>query len=719
MKAGRTAFQAGALVSLTFLLAMMPQSVLKSSALPQGARPATATLSEVRAEILWDRYGVPHIFAEDAESLFYAFGWAQMEAHGDLILRLFGQARGRGAEYWGEEYLEEDRWTWRMGVPGRGKKWYQAQAPEFRRYLDSFVAGMNAYARTHAENVAAEMRMVLPVEPADVLAAMQRAIHFSFFGSRDEIMTQAERWRPRANGAGSNAWAVAPKRSASGNALLLANPHLPWSGYFTWFEAHLNAPGVNAYGATLIGQPILGIAFNEQLGWTHTVNTIDILDLYELRLAPGEQDTAAYLWDGKPRAFEVETITLKVKLAGGKFREEKFAVKRSVHGPVVAEKDAKALAMRISGLDAPNTGQQYWEMIRARNLHEFERAVAQLQMPMFTVMYADREGHILHLFGGRVPVRPAGKWGWSGVVPGDMSATLWTRVHGYHELPRILNPASGWLQNANDPPWTTTFPPAIGAAKFPEYMAPRFMHFRAQRSARLLAEDEKISFEEFVAYKHSTRMELADRILDDLFAAVEQHGSESTKRATGVLHRWDRSTDADSRGAVLFVNFWRELNRRSRGRVFANGWKEDAPRTTPDGLADPRAAVEALEAAADAVQKDYGGLEVAWGDVYRLRRGGLDLPANGASGEYGVFRVTGYGRDDDGKFVAGGGDSFVAAVEFSNPPRAQVLIGYGNWSQPGSRHRTDQLELYAQKKLRPVWFTRAQVEQNLSAREKF
>jgi acyl-homoserine-lactone acylase len=152
---------------------------------------------------------------------------------------------------------------------------------------------------------------------------------------------------------------------------------------------------------------------------------------------------------------------------------------------------------------------------------------------------------------------------------------------------------------------------------------------------------------------------------------------------------------------------------------FKVAWSEARPRETPDGLADPKAAAAALTAAARQVTKDFGRPDVPWGDAYRLRRDGVDLPANGGEGGLGIFRVTEYRRqrDDDGRYRATGGDSYVAVVEFSSPLRARTLVGYGNWSRRGSKHRTDQLELYSRKELRPAWLTRADVEAHLEKRE--
>lgn len=687
---------------LVSLLAYASVTAAAAQSAPAGPPP--------RAEILWDRWGVPHVYGADEEAISRAFGWAQARSHGDLLLRMYGQARGRGAEYWGERFLESDRSARRMGIPGRAREWYRAQTPEGRRRLDAFAAGVNAYAAAHADRIADRYEAVLPVTGEDVLAHVQRVIHFNFLGDPRAVAAGIPGVR-----AGSNAWAVAPSRAAGGNAMLLANPHLPWGDIFTWYEAQLTGPGVDVYGAALVGFPFIGVGFNDRLGWTHTVNTLDGADVYALTLAEG-----GYRWDGGVRPFETRREVIRVRRDDGSLRDDTLLVRASVHGPVLGERGGTALAYRVVGLDQPFLADQYWQMARARDLAEFEGAVKRLQMPMFTVMYADRDGHILHLFNGRVPVRSRGDWAfWHGVVRGDTSATLWTRTHAYGDLPRVLDPPSGWLQNANDPPWTTTFPSPLRPESFPAYMAPVGMEFRPQRSARMVMADSSISLDEMVAYKHSTRMELADRVLDDLLAAVRERGTPAAREAAAVLERWNHDADADSRGAVLFLAWVRTLMERSGGVPFATGWNPSAPLATPDGLADPAAAVAALEAAATLVRGAYGALDVPWGEVNRLRRDSLDLPANGGPDEAGVFRALWSEPEPDGRFVAGGGDSFVAAVEFGRTVRAKALLGYGNASQPGSPHRTDQLPLFARKELRPVWRTRAEVEANLESRERF
>jgi acyl-homoserine-lactone acylase len=682
--------------------------------------------------------------------MFYAFGWAQMHSHGDLILKLYGQARGRAAEYWGEEllpsdlalqvkgipvqsYLESDRSVHTHGIPDRAREWYVAQTPQFRLYLDAFAAGINDYARTHPERIADAVEVVLPVDGVDVMAHTHRVINYEFIlasGYLGGVPSQAviEQWlkQPQTAGAvgnkqsvGSNAWAIAPGRTSGGRAMLLQNPHLLWGDYNLFYETQLTAPGYDAYGASLVGFPVLTYSFNDDLGWAHTVNVFDGMDHYELTLEDG-----GYRWDDGVRQFETETVTLKIRQPDDTLREEPLRIERSIHGPVVARKGNKALALRVVGLDAPRALEQWWAMSRTHNLGEFEAELRRLQLPFLTVIYADREGHIMHLFNARLPKRPQGDFAyWQGVVPGDTSATLWTEYHPYNDLPRVVDPASGWLHNSNEPPWTTTFPYALDPVDHPPYTTlPPMTTMRSERSGRMLLEDSGMSFEELVSNKHSTWLELADRVLDDLLPAARQRGGIASQ-AADVLADWDRHADADSRGALLFMAWFQEITKGQADlprlmSIFAVPWDPADPYSTPRGLKDPQAAAVALEVAANQFMSDHGTLKVPYGEVQHLRLGGLDLPGNGGAGDpWGIFHVTYFFPAADGKFQAVAGDTYVAVIEFGDPVRAKALLSYGNATQPGSPHVGDQLELYARKELRPVWRTRAEIEAKLEFRE--
>jgi acyl-homoserine-lactone acylase len=403
-------------------------------------------------------------------------------------------------------------------------------------------------------------------------------------------------------------------------------------------------------------------------------------------------------------------------------REEPLVIRRTVHGPVVVERDGLTAALRVTGTDRPGMIEQFWRMGLAQNLAQWEQAMRMQQLPLFNTMYADRDGHILYLFNALLPVRTTGDGQfWSGMVAGDRSDLIWTKYHPYEDLPRVVDPPGGYVQNCNDPPWSTTYPRQLDPAKFASYTAPPSgLDIRAQRSIRLLSRPQKFTFDDIKAAKLSTRSELADHFVDDLVAAARSMGSERAKRAAGILAEWDRQAEATSDGALLFLRFVQAAGPGFRN-VGGYGVPTDdlQPLTTPRGFAEPAKAAAVLDEVAAKLESEYGSLHVRWGDVFRFRRGTLDLPGNGAPSVMGAIRTVNWGPFVNGKAEGVNGDSYVAVVEFADPVKAEALIGYGNWSRPGSRHIEDQLPLLANRQLHPVWRSRKDIDANLESRKVF
>jgi acyl-homoserine-lactone acylase len=687
---------------VVFSLLLLPSAIEPQSHESDARSPA--------AEILWDTWGVPHIYSKDMESAARAFGWAQMQSHSHLLLREVARARGRSAEYFGKDLLDSDKVQRTMGLYSLAKEWRGQQSPELGRYLEAFVTGINEYGRQHFDKLQPEARPVLPVTSIDIIAHLARVI-FEFVG-----VVGCQEAFDDSLFASSNGWAIGPSRSVSRHSMLLANPHLPWSGDATWIEAQIVSPDYDVYGATLIGSPVIAIGFNRWLGWTHTVNMIDPCDLYAL-----VREADGYRFSGQKRAFIVDKQSIKVRNADGTITDVTFEVRRTVQGPVV-EKGGKLLAVRAAGFDvSPMAGvmEEWWAMGRARNLREFEVALERLQIPMFNVIYADKEGHIMLVCNGDLPIRPKGDAAfWAAPVPGDDSSLVWNRVHPYRDLPKAIDPPSGWVQNSNSAPWYMTFP-FLNPSNYPAYLsfptsspegAPSA---REESGLRMLLSDQKISLEKLIEQKYSTSSELAERVLDDLIIASQRYGSNRAKMAAEVLRKWDRRAEAESRGAALFAAWKLEMDKGGDFQ-YAEPFDPKRPLDTPHGLKDKKTAAAALDTAAAKVQFSTRGLNVAWGDLYRLRRGQVDLPGNGAgAGVLGTFRIVDYSPSADGRFESDGGDSFIAVVEFGPSVRAKVLLTYGNSSDPKSPHFGDQLALSAKKELRDAWLTRRDVEQHL------
>ncbi|MBV8815018.1 MAG: penicillin acylase family protein [Verrucomicrobia bacterium] len=758
----------------TFLFGSIAGSWLVLAGSVAGQKQAAPALPLVSAdfvankggEIIWDEYGIPHIYGPDLLTAVKGFGFAQMESHAEMILQKTAEARGRTAEYFGpgtrNANVEHDIRIRTYGIPQRAAQWYQAGGSFQRLILQAFVFGMNEYAEKFSQSIDPRFRQMLPLTPQDVLGMEQYTVHFTFLPETSGLPDELAAWQknpnaksikpaPPATRIGSNAWALAPSRTTDGNAILMGNPHLPWGvnqpvpglDVYQWVEANLvigdpKQPWLNASGVTFPGSPFIGIGFNDYMGWTHTVNSIKNADLYELTLVNG-----GYLFDGAVRAFDQRTDEIKIRQPDGSYTTQTFTVLNSVQGPVVAQQGNKSLALRVAGLDSPAMIKQYWEMMLSRHLSEFALANSQLQMPFFNVIYADRYGQIMYLFGGRQPVRPGGTYeDWAGILPGDTSSALWTQTLDWWQLPKTIDPPGGYVSNSNEPPWFATFPQMILQGDYPAYIAPDSTFFRPQAGALFLQSKSRFTTDEVLTGKESTHMLFADRVLPDLLSAARVSADPSARAAADVLERWSRNSDASDTGALLFEKWYetyladpsspRSVTWGPEYPAFRTEWSDAKPLTTPIGLADPARSVGYLIAAAKQIETQFGRLDMPFGDVNRIVlvdhdktfenvTGLTNSPASGSGDPFGGIRALYFvPAPVANQNLAINGDTYAQLVKFTkNGAQAQALLSYGNASRPGSPHIADQLPLFQAKQLRAVYRTRNEVEAHAAKRENY
>ena len=653
-------------------------------------------------EILWDTWGVPHVYATSQNNLYKMMGWAQMRNHANLILKLYGEARAKSAEYWGEDPLR-DQLLHQLGLMDAAEKIFDQMGQADREIVESFAEGMNAYAEKYPGQIDEIYRLVLPVKPQDVINHTTRVWCLEFLIGRN--LYSVNRWSP-----GSNAWAINGSKTVSGNSMLLANPHLMWEDLYTFFEAHLITDENSLYGVTLLGMPILLIAFNENLGWTHTVNTLDNVDLFDLSV-----DNNKYLIDGAYKDFEIDTVTVFLK-KDSTITPQGVVKKRSDFGMVLREAEGKAIAVLWPNMDGEmNPFSQWKAMGEASNVEEFKAALDQNTMPLSNVVYSDKEDNILYHFCGNIP-KKNGDWEkWTGIVSTSSSEDLWDGYYSTSQLPGYMNPESGWIQNANDPPYTSTIPPALDPNQFASHIAPNFMIFRPQRSARLIMEASDLTLEDFIALKHDTKSELALRIQDDLERLRELTQDSLTLAALNVLTDWDGSFDSGSRGAILFMKLTDQIGTSG---YFEKSWSFEDPVNSPDGFENPEYILEVLGNVAQDLIDQIGTLNPQFGDYFRFKMGDIEYPGNGGPGNLGIFRTIYYTPGEEGKSYSYFGDTYVCATEFGEEVRAKALLSYGNATQAGNPHIGDQLQLLSEKKLRDVWYTREEQENNLELQEK-
>jgi len=667
-----------------------------------------------QATIRRDTYGVPHILAETEEAAAFALGYAQAEDHAVQIARRLVSARGEEARHFATG-VESDFEMKRFGNYAVARETFPKLGHLFQRMLRAFADGFNLY----VEQNRAKLPAWIPSFTAVDVHAQSRAeiMRFAFRRARESIRAIQEKHAPATAPAprpsaeeefGSNMWALAPSRTASGKAMLVGNPHQLWSALY--WEAHLTVPGkINFFGATFAGLPVLRHGFNERLGWTHTVNSPDLDDIFVLTL--DRDKPHHYLFEGK--SMPLSSREIEVEIAGKTPQRRTYWY--SHLGPVIHRTPEKAFALKSAILDAYAYMEQWYEMGKTKNLGEFLAVLKQNSLPMFNLTYADADGNILYVWNGKVPVRLDDGTDYRLEVRGDTGKYVWSRFHATAELPQLLNPAGGYVQNCNDPPWWTSLRNPLDPKKYPSYFEPgRTLGLRTQMSLAILESRPRFSFEEIRRLKFHTGMLLADRVKPDLVKAARAaaNAGEDLKRGLAVLDAWDNQVSSTSRGGVLFQRFW-DTHTAAVAQPFAVAWSAAAPARTPSGLADTALALRHMEEAVRWTRQTYGSEDVAWGEVHRFRRGEVDVPASGAPGPYGMFRVMSYEAAADGKRLGNSGDGWIMAVEFSRPVQAYTVTAYGQSSDPASPHHADQLRLFAEHRMKRVWFAESEIRANL------
>lgn len=636
-----------------------------------------------QVEVRRTTYGVPHIKAQNLAAAGYAEAYVQSEDYGARVALGLLRARGEMGKWFGRDSMAsdfEEQRGYRIAVAN-----YRNVGKDTRDVYEGFAAGVNRYIELHPEEFPAGFApnftgydvMARDVEQPSLAAANRFAN------------------RPHPDD-GSNAWAFAPSRTTSGKAILLRNPHLAWNaGYY---EAHVVVPGVlDFYGDLRIGGPfgVIG-GFNRDLGWATTNNDPILFQIYSL---DADTTKADHYWlDGVSHPLVHDSVTVQVKDAAP---ETRVALRTSL-GRVVQRTRKKVYIFRPAIEGEYHAGEQFLRMMRAKSLDEWKAAMRMGARLNSSFTYADRAGNIYYLWNAMLPALPHASGGDSVAIPVKRASDAWTRYVSLDSLPQVLNPRGGYVHNENDSPHYTNMRQILDPARFPPYFPPPRLNLRSQHAIELIDNDRVMSLEDVVRLKHSYRMLLADRVRDDLVRAVRAtNPTGDVARAIEVIASWDKTTAPDSKGGTLFELWWRAYNANNAGG-FAEPWTPTAPTTTPRGLRDVPRAVQTFDTAVREMLRRFSTVDVAWGDVHRVRRGTVDVPVGGCASDLGCFRVITYRTAPDGKFEAIGSDGWILAVEFGDEPRGYSVLAYGESPKPESPHFADQAAMFARGELKPI-----------------
>ena len=650
-----------------------------------------------------DDWGVPHIYGKtDAD---VAFGLAYANAEDDIENMIFSLMAGRGklGEFYGKDLAPNDFLVQIIGLWDNLEKNYHLLDKKTIQLCDAYADGINHFLIKHQPKDVP--RDAYPVKGKDLIAGFMHKTPF-FYGL-DKIISQVMAdeypsktkmysYFPDVYGEtmGSNVFAVSPNRSESGNTHLMSNTHQPWDGPTAWYEAHLHSQeGWNAVGGLFPGSPIVLVGHNENLGWSHTVNQPDLIDVYELDL--DEVNPNIYFVDGEELEFEKVQTSFKVKLFGPIKITIKREGLRSIFGPVFESKSGKKFAIRFQGMDDTRVVEQWYKMNKAQNFDEWKSAMSMMAIPSFNTGYADKDGNIFYVYNAKFPKREPG-YDWSELIPGNTKETLWKGHVAFEELPQVLNPKSGFIQNCNSSPFeTTTGLDNPKESDYPNWFGiETVMTNRALRSLELFGNDDIISTDEIFEYKYDLKYSVKSN-LAGIIKRTKDIVTENPLLISAIiaLQKWDLGTTVQNPNTAFAIFSLFKFIESNPNQINLNELADNILLT------------------AKKFKKWYGGFEVPWGDVNRLVRGDVNLPLNGGPDiNHAVYGIP----QKNGTLKGIAGDCYIIYAEWDKNGNvsSKSIHQYGSTQNEESIHYSDQAFLFSEKKMKDVYFNLADVKEN-------
>ncbi|MEQ9265449.1 MAG: acylase [Balneolaceae bacterium] len=677
--------------------------------------------------IIRDDFGVPHVYGKTDADAVFGLMYAQAEDDFKRIERNYIWATGRLAEVEGEGSLYSDLRA-RLFMSTEEAIANYEKAPQWLKDLcDAWANGLNYYLETHPE---VEPALITKFEPwmpmyfsegsigGDIERISTRRIK-AFYEDKaslalNEFGNGLTPIDPYAEPKGSNGIAVAGEHTASGNAMLLINPHT--SFYFRGEVHAVSEEGLNAYGAVTWGQFFIYQGFNESTGWMHTSTYTDIMD--EFMEEVEERDGKfMYKYGEEWREVETSEVTLKY-LEDGELKEKTFPTYRTHHGPITHMIEDKWVATAMMWEPVKALEQSYTRT-KKKNYAEFREMMNIRTNSSNNTVFADGEGNIGYFHGNFIPVRDE-QFDYRFPVDGSNPATDWKGLHTVDEAITILNPGTGWIQNCNSTPFTAAGEFSPKPTDYPGYMTGTSENFRGVHAIDLLKKTENLTLDGLIDLAYDPRVPAFEEIVPSLVNAYDASSpkNETISGAIEVFRNWDFKTGENSVAMTLAHFHARNLIRRGsrpNGLSFMGEFDYYANRAPKEEM------LEVLEITVNDLIEDFGTWNIAWGEVNRFQR--LDgaiasrfddnepsIPIGFTSGLWGALASYGARTFDTKKIYGTAGNSFVAVVEFGDRVKAKSMLAGGQSGDPDSPHFYDQSQRYADIEFKDVAYYREDVE---------
>lgn len=760
-------------------------TVVAAGAVPSAGTAAadSATGGGYSAVIRRTAYDIPHVLAGDYGALGFGYGYAFAQDNVCVLADLVETLRGERSRYFGPDApstfalgpgvsnVDSDVYYRALRDAGTVEHLLTRPAPlgptdDARRLIDGYAAGYDRYLRdtgvAHLPDPTCRgQAWVGPIDPLDIWAAVYAVNAYAGSGSLKQAIATAAPPTASATTAstapeigsvavgldtgddsGSNGWALGRAATRAQDGMLLANPHLPWTGNARLYQVQLTIPGVlDVSGASLYGLPVVVLGHTTGLAWTLTASHAQHATIYQLALVPG--DPTSYLVDGKPVAMGRQAVTVPLANGGSVNR----TLYSSRYGPVLANgwTDTTAYAVRDANADNVRSVNEWLAMDRAQNVSQLRAAENAYQgLPWTYTLATDTSGGVYFADTSVVPhitaaqaarcVRLA-KPERPDIVDGSTTACDWGSDPGAVE-PGIFAPDQApaltrddYVANSNNSPLLanpsaplTGYPGMYDTRLQPELRPRLSLTMIAQR----IAGTDGLGLPGFTLSTLQTAM-LGDRVLSaelgraDVVALCRAHpsltASDGTtvdvRAACDILSRWDGRAGRDSAGAVLWAGFFNGLGGDPSAPWWRVPYDPAHPVTTPSGIDGGSADVQ--RALADTVRLFHAAqiaLDATPGQTMRWH----GIPLHGCDEVSGCFNIVNASPTSGSSAIevspdnAAQGSSFIMAVEMTtHGPVARTITTYAESGDPTSPHYSDQTALFSRGQWVTERFTEADI----------
>ncbi len=680
--------------------------------------------------IIRDNWGIAHVYGKTDADAVFGLLYAQCEDDFKRVEMNYIEKLGRMAEVKGKEALYSDLYI-RLIIDSAGAVAdYQKSPAWLKKLLQAYADGINFYLYKNPNTKPALLKRFKPWFPLLWTDGSIGAINtgditetdLKEFYDTNNASAAIKKMPLEERVDGSNGFAIAPSKSASGNSILYINPHTTF--YFRPEIQMASQEGLNVYGAVTWGQFFIYQGFNQYCGWMHTSGNTDVADLYTEKIITKNRKYF-YEYNKVLKPVTEKKIQLKIK-SGDTLQAKIFTTYFTHHGPVMGKRNGQWVSVRSYNRSL-NGLMQCWLRNKAKGLNDYKKVMNLRGNTSNNTVFADNKGNIAYWHGNYIPKRDI-KYNWSKPVDGSNNLTEWKGIHTVDETVHIYNPANGWIQNCNSTPFTAAGAASPKKASYPVYMAPDGENFRGLNAVRVLSRENKFTIEKIIAAGYDTYLSSFNILVPALVKAFEKTVSATDPRYSELiepiqtLKNWNYYADKNSVATTLAIEWAQKLNSSIQQVYIEEGEVDQVSKTKQFAAkADPLLLIQPFQDAITILKKDHGTWQVPWGNINRFQRltGNLtekyddeqpSLPVGFVSATWGCLPsyVSRFGTTTQKRYGYNG-NSFVCAVEFGKRIVAKSVLAGGVNSNPSSPYFNNQAALYTNGEFKDILFYKEDV----------